>query len=759
MGQRCFGHLLPMALVAQVFVAAGTGVAAPIQATELEQRFDAAIDPAEMSAWMKDLASAPNHVGSPHDAENARAVMELFRSWGWDTHIEEFRVLYPTPVREDLELIAPVSFRATLTEPPIAVDETTPHRAGELPAYVTYQGDGDVTAPLIYVNYGTTEDYDLLRQLGVGVKGKVVIVRYGAGWRGLKAKLAAEHGAVGCIIYSDPQDDGYAVDDAYPKGPARPADAFQRGSVSDVTLYPGDPLTPGVGATENAARLKISDSPVILKIPVLPISYADAQHFLAALDGPVAPYGWEGALPITYHVGGGDARVHLAVKSHWGSATIYDVVAMMPGEKYPNQWILRGNHHDAWVFGASDPMSGQVSLLAEAKAIGALAKQGWRPKRTIIYLSWDAEEPGLLGSTEWVEAHASELKQKAIAYINSDTNGRGFLNAGGSPSLQHLLNTTASGITDPETGVSILDRKRAQLELLGNGSDAGDDDHYLAALASGRTRDIPLNPLGSGSDYTAFLDHIGTPVLHLGFGGERDVGGVYHSAYDNWDYYNRFADPGFRYAPVLAKLAGHMVLRLAGSRLPPTRYGDFAAAVSQYADQVKSLADERRRAAKTQARMLAQNVYRLAADPSRIKTDPVILKPVPKIDFTPLQAAVRRLSKSATEFDAALAARGRSLPDNVVDGLFDITREADQAVAPETGLPGRPWYRNLIYAPGHLTGYSAKTLPGIREAIEDERWPDVDRYITLTAEALDSCAARLDSGTRLIAASTVASTH
>ena len=437
---RFFRHVLPILLSAPLFVAAGRGVAAPHRGTELEKRFDAAIDPAEMSAWMKNLASEPNHVGSPHNAENARMVLGLFRSWGWDAHIEEFRVLYPTPLSEDLELMAPASFRASLTEAPMLGDETA-HVAGELPAYVTYQGDGDVAAPLVYVNYGTKEDYELLRRLGVSVKGKVVIARYGAGWRGLKAKLAAERGALGCIIYSDPQDDGYAVDDAYPKGPARPANAVQRGSVSDVTLYPGDPLTPGIGSTENSPRLKISDSPAILKIPVLPISYADAQHFLAALDGPVAPFGWEGALPITYHVGGGTARVHLAVKSRWGSATIHDVVAVIPGAQYPDQWILRGNHHDAWVFGASDPMSGQVSLLAEAKAIGLLAKQGWRPKRTIIYLSWDGEEPGLLGSTEWAEAHAAELKQKALAYINSDTNGRGFLNAGGSPisaaSAQH----------------------------------------------------------------------------------------------------------------------------------------------------------------------------------------------------------------------------------------------------------------------------------------------------------------------------------
>ncbi len=401
-------------------------------------------------------------------------------------------------------------------------------------------------------------------------------------------------------------------------------------------------------------------------------------------------------------------------------------------------------------------MSGQVSLLAEAKAIGALVQQGWRPKRTIIYLSWDAEEPGLVGSTEWVETHAAELKQKAVAYINSDTNGRGFLNAGGSPSLQHLVNGAAAGIADPETGVSVLERKRAQLELAGSGPDAGEYEHQLADTAANPERDIPVYALGSGSDYTAFLDHLGTAVLHIGFGGEGDVGGVYHSAYDTWRYYNRFADPGFRYAPTLAKLAGHMVLRLADARLPLERYRGFADAVSTWVDEVKSLATGRRDAARAQARLMAHHIYRLAADPTRMKDSPAVLKPVPRFDFARLDSAVGRLKKSASDFDAALAARGRSVPDSMAAELFDISREADQAVAPEIGLPGRPWYRNLMYAPGHLTGYSAKTLPGIREAIEDGRWNDVDRYIGLTAAALDSCADRLDAGTRLITSATPA---
>ncbi len=716
---------------------------------DIEREFDAAIDPTMMSGWMRTLASAPNQVGSEHDAENARMLLSLYKQWGWDAHIEQFQILYPTPVSETLELVTPGRFKATLTEPAIPQDGQTSKTAAVLPAYVAYQGDGDVTAPLVYVNYGTDDDYDTLRRMGVSVKGKIVIARYGSGWRGLKPKLAAEHGAVGCIIYSDPGDDGYAVADAYPNGPARPAAGFQRGSVADTTLYPGDPLTPGIAATAEAPRLKIADAPSILKIPVLPISHGDAQHFLAALKGLVVPFGWEGALPITYHVGAGSVSVHLKVKSDWRLTTIRDVVAVMKGSAFPDQWVLRGNHYDAWVFGATDPMSGQVALLAEARAIGALAQHGWRPKRTLVYLSWDAEEPTLAGSTEWVESHAAELRQKAVAYINSDSNGRGFLSTDGSPSLQHLVNRVAARVTDPETGVSVLERKRAQLRLAGSGSDAGDDDRALADIAANPARDIPLAAPGSGTDYTAFLDHLGIESVDLGFGGEGDIGGVYHSAYDTPAFYTRFADPGFRYAAVLAKMAGHMVLRLADSALPPQRFGDLADAVSGYLGEVKRLADDRREMAAAQARLLRAHVFRLAADPDRLKVPPAALKPVPRFEFRPMEAAVAHFRRSAKSYDDAIAVHATILPPQESDRLFKLVSEAEQALAPEAGLPGRPWYRNVVYAPGRLTGYSAKTLPGIREAIEEQRWNDVKRYVAITAAALDSAADRLDSARRI----------
>ena len=446
-----------------------TGFKAASAVAELEQEklFDAAIDPAELRSWLEEMSSEPNQVGSPHDKANAEFTLAKFKEWGWDAHIEEFSVLYPTPKSVSLELVAPVPYKALLSEPAIVGDKTSAHAAGGLPPYNVYGADGDVTADLIYVNFGTPEDYAELDRRGLDVRGKIAIARYGKCWRGLKPKLAQEHGAVGCIIYSDPHEDGYWAGDVYPKGGNRPEYGVQRGSVADITQYSGDPLTPGVGATKDAKRLAIGDAKTLLKIPVIPISYGDAKAFLAALEGPVAPAGWRGALPFTYHIGPGPAKAHLAVASDWSLKTIYDVIAVMKGSTYPNQWVIRGNHHDGWVFGAWDPLAGNIAVMAEAKAIGSLAKAGWKPKRTLVYASWDAEEPGLIGSTEWAETHAAELQKKAVLYVNSDTNGRGFLFAGGSHSYQHLVNEVAGVVMDPETGVTVLDRLRARVRIDG----------------------------------------------------------------------------------------------------------------------------------------------------------------------------------------------------------------------------------------------------------------------------------------------------
>ena len=721
-----------------------TRAATADQAT-LEGRFDAQIRPDELGAWMKHMAAEPNHVGSPHDKANAEFELGLFKQWGWDARIETFEVLYPTPVSETLALLGPHPFEATLREPPIPGDPSSPFMAQALPAYVAYQGDGDVTAGVVYVNYGMQEDYKALERLGVSVKGKIVIARYGSGWRGLKPKLAQDHGAVGCIIYSDPQDDGYAVDEAYPNGPARPPHGFQRGSVADMPLYPGDPLTPGIGSTKDAKRLTIAQAPTILKIPVLPISYADAEVFLRALGGPVAPVAWRGALPITYHVGPGSSPVHLVVKSDWSQKTIYDVIAVMPGSTWPDQWVMRGNHHDGWVFGASDPLSGQVALMAEAKAIGELVRQGWRPKRTLLYASWDAEEPMLLGSTEWAETHADELKRKVVVYINSDGNGRGFLNASGSHDFQRLVNQTAADVIDPETGASVALRLRAKLRvdaLVPGATEKVKDDARVAADPS---KDFPIGPLGSGSDYSSFIQHLGLPAINLGYGGEGMEAGVYHSAYDDYAHHSRFVDPGFVYDALLAKTAGRLALRVAESDLPVQQAGGFAEAVSTYLVEVKTLADTMREAAEVQDKLLKDAAFRLAADPTKSSGPPARLDRVPHIELASLEDAADRLKRSAKAYDEALAKSGSGLAPDRLARLQSLMLDIDQTLTSDVGLPGgRSWYRNLIYAPGRFTGYGAKTLPGVREAIEDSRWADADLYARLTAEALNRFSYRLD---------------
>jgi N-acetylated-alpha-linked acidic dipeptidase len=592
-------------------------------------------------------------------------------------------------------------------------------------------------------------DYDALERAGVSVKGKIAIARYGGGWRGLKPKLAQEHGAIGCIIYSDPADDGYAQGDAYPKGGARPPFGVQRGSVADMTTYPGDPLTPGIGAVPGAKRLTRAEAKTILKIPVLPISYGDAGKLLTAMDGPIAPDKFRGALPITYHLGGGGAaKVHLAVKSEWSLKPAYDVIAKIPGSTLPDEWIVRANHHDGWVFGAGDPLSGNVAMLSEAKALGALLKTGWRPKRTIVYASWDAEEPMLLGSTEWAETHEAELKAKAVIYINTDGNGRGLLGAEGSHDWQHLVNDVAGSITDPETKASVLDRKRAKIRADAYDKIGRSDEAALKAAEAGD--DLPIGALGSGSDYSSFLQHLGLPALNIGYGGEDESGGVYHSVYDSFDHVTKWDDPGLVYGAVLSKTIGHIVLRIADADTPPQRFGDFAATVARYLDEVRKLADDRRTEDGKRDALLKKGAFGLASDPLHPVTAPRAEAVTPFIELAPLANAVEKLKKSAAAYDAAYAAKGTALSPAARIRVNAALRDIDQLLLSERGLPGRDWYKNLIYAPGRFTGYGAKTLPGVREAIEERRFADADLYAKLTGEVLSAYADRLDQARGIV---------
>ena len=721
--------------------------------TRLERRFDSGLSAADQRSWMEQMSSAPNHVGSAHDKANAEFQLQKFREWGWDASIETFSVLYPTPREVSVELVSPVHFVARLTEPAIEGDSTSSQTKDELPAYNVYGADGDVTAELIYVNQGMPDDYRELERQGLSVKGRIVLTRYGGGWRGLKPKLAYEHGAVGCLIYSDPRDDGYGRGDIYPRGGYRPPDAIQRGSVQDLVLYSGDPLTPGEGATPGAKRLAIKDAETILKIPVLPISYADAQPLLAALGGRVAPAGWRGGLPLTYHIGPGPARVHLKVLSDWSRKPLYDVIARIRGSEEPDRWIIRGNHHDAWVFGATDPLAGQVALMAEAKAIGQLVKDGWQPRRTLIYASWDGEEPGLLGSTEWAEQHAAELESHAALYINSDMNGRGHLEMAGSHALRRFASEAARDVKDPETGASVLERAVAlervtDFESRGRGSSG--DHEESAAQADSSERDagaeLKLGALGSGSDYTPFLQHLGVNSLDLGFGGEEEYG-VYHSAYDSFDHFRHFVDPTFGYGVALAEVAGRLVLRAAQADLLPARESDFAASVAGYGEELHKLADGMRVKTRDLAKLLDGDAYGLAADPTAPRAPPPRFDEVPYLNFAELDNATLKLRHSAKAFDDEYARLGAA-----DDARYAAQRERlnatlatlERTLIDSRGLPGREWYRHMIYAPGLHTGYGVKTLPGIREAIEERRWDEANRYIGVVSHALNAYSARLD---------------
>jgi N-acetylated-alpha-linked acidic dipeptidase len=711
----------------------------------LEKSFDQALHAEDLRAWMERMTSQPNQVGSPHNRENAEFMLGLFRSWGWNADIETFYVLYPTPKEELLELIAPTHYRAKLHEPPIAGDRTSTITAGVLPPYNAYGADGDVTGKLVYVNYGMPDDYRELARRGVSVAGNIAIVRYGNGWRGLKPKLAHEHGAIGCIIYSDPRDDGYWAANPYPDGPGRPSEGLQRGSVQDLTFYPGDPLTPGVGATRDAKRLSRDDAKTILKIPVLPISYGDAQPLMRSLTGPRAPASWRGGLPFTYRLGPGPGTVHLRIASDWSQKPIYDVVARLQGSESPDEWAIRGNHHDGWVFGAADPLSGNVALMAEMKAMGSLAAQGWKPRRTIVYASWDGEEPGLLGSTEWAETHAEDLRRHAVAYVNTDGNGRGFLEAGGSHSLERMVMEVGRGVTDPETKVDVVARARARDLVAGNAEGATESAKYIAGQLR-KGGELSLRALGSGSDYTPFLQHLGVSALNFGYGA-GEPNGVYHSLYDSYDHYVKIVDPDFAYGVVLAETTGHVMLRLANSELLPLHFTEFATTVGHYVEEIEHLSDTMRERSLETERLIGEHAYDLASSPRDPVGPPARETPVPYLNFAPLKNAVAELTKSARACDEAYA---RALSDSSrltsakraeINGLI---LASEQQLLSARGLPGRPWYQHLIYAPGRHTGYAVKTLPGVREAVEERQFAEATEYVGVTAAALDVYRAHID---------------
>ncbi|MEO6199109.1 MAG: transferrin receptor-like dimerization domain-containing protein, partial [Sphingomicrobium sp.] len=493
----------------------------------------------------------------------------------------------------------------------------------------------------------------------------------------------------------------------------------------------------------NAKRLTRETAPTVLKIPVLPISYGDAAKIIARLDGPIVTGARRGGIGIPYHWGGSDkVKVHLAVESDWSLKPVYDVIAVMKGSTYPDQWIIRGNHFDAWVFGASDPLTGQVAMLSEAKALGAMARAGWRPQRTIVYASWDGEEPGLIGSTEWAETHAAELKRKALLYINTDSNGRGYLQAEGSHDLQHLVAGAARDVADPQTGVPAIDRARAGILAFNYDHPGVLGEDVVAAAKSGA--DLPLGPLGSGSDYSAFLQHLGIAALNLGFGGEEHSGGSYHSIYDSFYHVTNFDDPGLAYGAALSKVAGRVVLRAADAPRVPARFSDFAGTVATYVDEVMKLAADQRDSDRALKQMVADQNFKFTSDPDDPTIAPEYKGVTPLIDMLALQDASDRLGRSACDGDA-LVGRLDTLPAATQARINAALAQIDQLLIDDRGLPGRPWFKNLVYAPGTLTGYGAKTLPGIREGIEQRRFDDALAYVARTAAVLNAYSDRLDA--------------
>jgi N-acetylated-alpha-linked acidic dipeptidase len=718
------------------------GYSAPSSRTQRdwETKFRAIPEPQNQRDYMQRLSARPHHVGSPYDKDNAEWMLAKFREWGLDANIESFDVLFPTPKMRVVELVEPTKFTAKLQEPALAIDPTSDQQAEQLPTYNAYSADGDVTAPLVYVNYGIPDDYEKLERMGVSVKGAIVIARYGNSWRGIKPKVAAEHGAVGCLIYSDPADDGYVQGDVFPVGAWRPRDGVQRGSVADMPLYPGDPLTPGVGATKDAKRLELKDAKTLTKIPVLPISYADAQPLLAALKGQVVPEGWRGSLAQTYHVGPGSAKVHLKVQSNWDIKPVYDVIVKIPGSTSPGEWIVRGNHHDAWVNGAEDPISGTVALMEEARGFATLLKQGWKPKRTIIYCVWDGEEPGLLGSTEWGEAHADELRQHAVAYINSDGNARGYLTMGGSHTLEAFINGVAHDIQDPEKKIPVW--KRDQLKAIADAKTPEDRKDVRDRA------DLRIDALGSGSDWTVFLDHLGIATLDLSYGDE-DGGGIYHSIYDDFYWYTHFSDTDFSYGRALSQTAGTAVIRLADADLLPYNFTGLADTIHRYLDELQKLWQTKQDEAIERNKEIEEGVFTAIADPKKTSVPPPALEVPPHLNFAPLQNASDALTHSAERYQKALdkvTTNGElAVSPAELQALNEQLMQSERKLTSPEGLPGRPWFQHLIYAPGQYTGYDVKTIPGVREAIEQKKWKEADQQIARAANALQDEAALIDS--------------
>jgi N-acetylated-alpha-linked acidic dipeptidase len=698
---------------------------------KLESNFDSQLSAKRIGENIKLMSSVPHHIGSVGGKFVADEIAKQFKAAGWDTKIVTYQLLFPTPITRVLEMKGSTNFKALLKEPALKEDATS-GQADQLPTYNCWSADGDVNAELVFVNYGLPEDYETLAKYGIDVKGKIVIAKYGRSWRGIKPKVAQEHGAIGCLIYSDPQDDGYGAGDVYPAGPFKNKYGVQRGSIMDMVIYPGDPSTPNYASVDGAPRVDHNNAENLLKIPVLPISYSDAAPLLQDMAGPVAPKSWRGGLPFTYHIGPSKSKVHLKLDFDWKLRPAYNVIAMIQGSQYPDQWVIRGNHHDAWVNGANDPVSGMAAELEEAQAIGALVKSGWKPKRTLVYCAWDAEEQGLMGSVEWVEEHAASLQAKAVAYINSDGNGRGFLGAEGSHAFTGLMTDISKSIQDPQTGVTIFERQRANR--------ATEATTTAAKKEILNSTTYPLGAMGSGSDYSSFIQHVGVPSLNIGFGGENE-GGEYHSIYDSYDHYSKYKDPGFAYGVTLAQTAGRAALRLSEADALPFDFTALHKTVKGYITELMNNVEQMREKVKVENELVNTKAYAVAADPTEGLKLPTTVEDVPYVDFAPILNALTRLEKAAQQVEQIKANADAQKLAAINAKIY----AAEQSLLMTNGLPRRPWYKHSLYAPGFYTGYGVKTIPGVREAIEQKDWSETKTQIGEVAAAVNRLATYLET--------------
>jgi N-acetylated-alpha-linked acidic dipeptidase len=690
----------------------GFGPRESVAEASLEEQFRAVPKPASAREHLRRLTAEPHVAGTREDYQTALYVRDQMRSFGLTSELKEYQVLLQYPKQPTIvEMLAPRRERLQTVETIVPEDPTSSSRR-IIPLFNGYSGVGDVTAPLVYVNYGLPGDYEALKKLGVDVKGKIVIARYGSSFRGVKAKVAEQNGAIGLIIYSDPADDGYMQGDTYPKGPWRPPSSAQRGSVQYLFEYPGDPLTPGVPSIPGKPRLKIADATDLPRIPVQPMSYGEARKLLEALRGPLRPRGFQGGLPFPYHTGGtADVRVRIKTDLEYVERTIWNVITRVEGNEEPDRWVIMGNHRDAWAFGAVDPNSGTSAMLEAGRGFGQLLKAGWKPRRTIFLCSWDAEEYGLIGSTEWVEENAEELKERAVAYLNMDSavSGANF-GAASVPSLWKLIRSSTRAIHDPKTGKSVYqawqDRSREALpeaELTDplTGSDR--------AIAEAR-----IGALGSGSDYTPFLQHLGVPSLDMGFNGDY---GVYHSAYDSFYWMSKFGDPTFAYHVAAAQVWGTIALRLANASVLPFDYTDYGAQVRDFLTETSRTAARRRLADSFDAKALSEAIKDFMEEAARVD---------------------RRRREAIIEFDMASAANNdasRRAAERV-RRINDALINTERALTDARGLRGRPWYKHQIYAPGYYTGYAAQPLPDLRQGIEDRNAADAREAATRITEAI-----------------------